>query len=125
MKAALQTCLLWLFVEGLEECPPKPSSGPPIDMDNKSFIPTSLEYKEWTTSKKEYLDWLHSNSITMGLIQGTIKFGQCKYIIGTSTSKNMWDCLHSIHVTQHQGINVHFTSVIISTILDKSWMTFI
>jgi len=46
MKAALQACLLWLFVEGLEECSPKPSSGSPIDMDNKPFIPTLLEYKK-------------------------------------------------------------------------------
>jgi len=46
MKVALQAYLLWLFVKGLEECPPKPSSGLPIDMDNKPFIPTSFEYKK-------------------------------------------------------------------------------
>jgi len=108
MKAALQACLLWLFVKGLEECPPKLSSGPPIDMDNKPLIPISLEYKEWTTLKKEYPDWLCSDSAAMGLMQGTIKFGQYEHIIGTSTSKDMWDCLHSIHVTQCQGINVHY-----------------
>jgi len=56
MKVALQACLLWLFVKGLEECPPKLSSGPLINMDNKLLIPTSLEYKECITSKKEYLD---------------------------------------------------------------------
>ena len=100
MKVALQGHLLWLFVEDLEECPPKPSSGPPIDMDNKLLIPTLLEYKEQTTSKKEYLDWLHSDSAAMGLMRGAIKFGQCEYIIGTSTSKDMWNCLHSIYVTQ-------------------------
>jgi len=43
---ALQACLLWLFIEGLEEYPPKPFSGPSIDMDNKSLIPTLLEYKK-------------------------------------------------------------------------------
>ena len=89
MKVALQAYLLWLFVEGLEECPPKSSSGPLIDIDNKLLIPTSLEYKEWTTSRKKYLNWLHSNSAAMGLMQSAIKFGQCEYIIGTSTSKNM------------------------------------
>jgi len=68
MKAALQAHLLWLFVEGLEECSPKSSFGPPIDMDNKSIIPTSLEYKEWTTSKKKYLDWLCSDSATVGFM---------------------------------------------------------
>ena len=67
MKAALQARLLWLFVKSLEECPPKLSSGPPIDIDNKPLIPTSLEYKEWTT-KKEYLDWLRSDSAAMGLM---------------------------------------------------------
>jgi len=46
MKVALQGHLLWLFVEDLEECPSKPSSGPLIDMDNKPLIPTLLEYKE-------------------------------------------------------------------------------
>ena len=46
MKVALQACLLWLFVESLEECPPKPSSSPPIDIDNKPLILTSLEYKK-------------------------------------------------------------------------------
>ena len=108
MKAALQAHLLWLFVKGLEEYPSKPSSGPPINMDNKSLIPTLLEYKEWTTLKKEYLDWLCSDSAAMGLMWDAIKFGQCEHIIGTSTSKNMWDHLYSIHVTQCQGINVHY-----------------
>ena len=76
-------------------------------MDNKSLIPISLEYKEWTTSKKEYLDWLCSDSATIGLIWDAIKFSQCEHIIGTSNFKNMWNHLHSIHVTQHQGINMH------------------
>ena len=44
----------------------------------------------------------------MGLMQGAIEFGQYEYIIGALTSKNMWDCLHSIHVTQHQAINMHY-----------------
>jgi len=35
MKVALQAHLLWLFVEGLKACPPKSSSGPSIDIDNK------------------------------------------------------------------------------------------
>jgi len=46
MKVALQAHFLWLFVEGLKEYPPKPFSGPPIDIDNKSLIPISLEYKQ-------------------------------------------------------------------------------
>jgi len=108
MKVALLACLLWLFVESLEKCLLKPSSGSPIDMDNKSLISILLEYKEWTTSKKEYLNWLHSDSVAMDLMQGAIEFGQFEYIIGTSTSKDIWDCLHSIHVTQCQGINVHY-----------------
>ena len=46
MKVALLACLLWLFVESLEKCPLKPSSGSPIDIDNKSLISILLEYKE-------------------------------------------------------------------------------
>ena len=68
MKAALQACLPWLFVEGLEECPPKLSFNPLIDVDNKPLVPTLLGYKKWITSKKEYLDWLHSNSAAIGLM---------------------------------------------------------
>ena len=108
MKVALQARPLWLFIEDLEECPPKPSSNPPIDKDNKPLLPISLEYKKQTTSKKKYLDWLCSDSAAMGLMQGAIKFGQCEHIIGTSTSKDMQDYLYSIHVTQCQGINVHY-----------------
>ena len=58
MKAALQACLLWLFVEGLEDCPPKPSLTHSLGTDNKPLITTSPEYKDWIVSKRDYLDWL-------------------------------------------------------------------
>jgi len=56
MKVALQACLLWRFVEGLEDCPSKPSITHSLDPDNKPFLITSPEYKAWITSKREYLN---------------------------------------------------------------------
>ena len=57
----------------------------------------------------------------MGLMRGAIEFGQWEHVAGVQTSKEMWehvagvqtskemwDHLCKIHVTQHQGINVHY-----------------
>jgi len=52
----------------LEECPPKLSSNPLIDVDNKPLVPTLLGYKKWITSKKKYLDWLYSDLAAIGLM---------------------------------------------------------
>jgi len=69
MKAALQVCLLWLFVEGLEICPSKPSVDPPIDSTIQKPMPVSSpDYKAWIAEKKEYLEWLRSDSAAMGLM---------------------------------------------------------
>jgi len=68
MKAALQARLLWLFVEGLEDCPPIPSMTHPLDPEGKPFVITSAQYKNWIISKREYLDWLRSDSAAMGLM---------------------------------------------------------
>jgi len=109
MKAVLQACLLWLFVEGLEDCPPKPSLTHPLGTDNKPLITTSPKYKDWIVSKRDYLDWLRSNSAAMGLMRGAIEFGQREHVQDAiSFSKDMWDRLYMIHVTQRQGINVHY-----------------
>ena len=108
MKAALQAHLLWLFVEGLEDCPPIPPTTHPLDSEGKPFITTSAQYRNWITSKKEYLDWLRSDSVAMGLIRGAIKFDQREHIQDATTSKDIWDCLWTIHVTQRQEINVHY-----------------
>jgi len=72
-------------------------------------MPVSFpDYKAWIAEKKEYLEWLQSDSAAMGLMRGTIEFRQCEHIVNASSSKDLWDCLHSIHVTQRQGINVHY-----------------
>jgi len=44
----------------------------------------------------------------MGLMRGAIEFGQREHIQDATTSKNMWDRLWTIHITQQQGINVHY-----------------
>jgi len=109
MKAALQARLLWLFVEGLEICPSKPSMDPPVDSSTrKPVLVSSAAYKEWIAEKKEYLEWLWSDSAAMGLMRGAIEFGQREHIASASSSKDLWDCLHRTHVTQRQGINVHY-----------------
>ena len=52
MKAALQACLLWFLVEGLEDCPLKSSSGPLLDKDSKSILHSSTGYKDWIPVEK-------------------------------------------------------------------------
>jgi len=109
MKVALQARLLWLFVEGLEICPSKPSVNPPIDSTTQRPMPVSSpDYKAWIAEKKKYLEWLRSDSAAMGLMRDAIEFGQYKHIVNTSFSKDLWDHLHSIHITQRQGINVYY-----------------
>lgn len=41
------------------------------------------------------------------MMHGAIKFGQQEHIAGSTTSKDMWDCLHMIYVT-YQDISVHY-----------------
>ena len=41
-------------------------------------------------------------------MRGAIEFGQREHIQDATTSKDMWDCLQTIHVTQRSGINVHY-----------------
>jgi len=99
IKVALQARLLWLFVEGLEDYPPIPPTTHSLDSEGKPFITTSAQYRNWITFKKEYLDWLRSDSVAMGLIRGAIKFDQREHIQDATTSKDIWDCLRTIHVT--------------------------
>jgi len=68
VKAALQARLLWLFVKGLEDCPPISPITHPLDSEGKPFVTTSAQYRNWITSKKGYLDWLRSDSTAMGLM---------------------------------------------------------
>jgi len=68
------TCLLDLFIEGLEEYFLKSSFNPSIDMNSKPFVPILLRYKNLVISKKKYLNWLCSDSVAIGLMQDTIEF---------------------------------------------------
>jgi len=49
-----------------------------------------------------------SKTAAMGLMRGAIEFGQQEHVQDAVFSKDMWDHLYMIHVTQHQGINVHY-----------------
>ena len=89
MKAALQACLLWLFVEELEEYPPKLFANSSVNKDEKSCLINSTIYKDWVILKKEYLIWYRSDSIAVSFIQGTIEFGQYKYIASVISLKDL------------------------------------
>jgi len=55
-----------------------------------------------------YIQWLKSYLATMGLMQGAIKFGQHEHIQSATSSKEMWDCLRQLYVTQRQDTNIHY-----------------
>jgi len=55
-----------------------------------------------------HIQWLESDLAAMGLMQGAIKFGQCKHVQSATSSKEMWDCLHQLHITQRQDNNIHY-----------------
>ena len=70
------------------------------------------------------------------MMHGAIKFGQQEHIAGSTTSKDMWDCLHMIYVT-YQDISVHYhyqdvnnyfrvlVSIIMSQLLQSTVLTFL
>ena len=90
MRAALQAWKLWLLVDSLEECPLIPTPKPPFTSKGLPYLMPSVEYR----------DWLWSDSAAMGLMKGAIKFGQHEHIANVTTSKEMWDYLHNIHIIQ-------------------------
>ena len=101
MMSALQMRLLWLIVDGQRPSPPKPPSSPPIDATTKlPVLITSAEHQAQVHLQNKYMQWLESDLATMGLICGAIEFGQCEYIQTATTSKEMWDKLHQLHVMQ-------------------------
>ncbi len=118
MKAALQARYLWLFIKGDEVCPLKPPQMVPVDSEGNPFGRSTAEYKDWKQDHDDYLRWLRSDGAAMGLIRGAIDFSQCEHIANASTSKEMWDLLRSIHVTQRQGITVHY---LYQEIYSKKW----
>ena len=44
----------------------------------------------------------------MGPMQGAIEYEQCEHIQTATFSKEMWDRLCHLHVTQRQATNVHY-----------------
>jgi len=89
--------------------PPKPSANPPIDATTNKLLPFSFDdYKEWICLQNTYIQWLKSDLAAMDLMQGAIEFGQCEHIQSATLSKEMWDHLHQLHVTQRQDTNIYY-----------------
>ena len=68
MKVALQAHLLWLFVEGLEDCSPIPPTTHPLDSEGKPFVTTSVMNIEWNYSYYQPWsdnEWLVNEMIAM------------------------------------------------------------
>ena len=107
--SALQVRLLWLIIDGQWPSPLKPPSGPPVDATTKLPVPvTSAEHQAWVCLQNEHIQWLESDLAAMGLMCGAIEFGQHEHIQTATTSKEMWDKLRQLHVTQWQDTNVHY-----------------
>ena len=100
MMSVLQAQLLWLIVNGQRPPPPTPPINPPVDTTTKKPVPNSDEYKKWARLRNEYIQWLESDLAAMGLMRGAIEFGQREHVQSTTSSKDMWDHLRQIHVTQ-------------------------
>jgi len=41
-------------------------------------------------------------------MRGAIEFGQREHVQSATSSKEMWDCLRQLHVTQRQDTNIHY-----------------
>jgi len=109
MMSALQARLLWLIVDGQQPSPPKPSANPPVDATTNKLLPfSSDDYKEWIRLQNAHIQWLESDLAAMGLMREAIKFGQCEHIQSATSSKEMWDRLRQLHVTQRQDTNIHY-----------------
>jgi len=99
MKAALQARLLWLIITGRRSQPTEPDPNPPVNVNQKPFIPSSTEYKDWNQSHNNFLSWLKSDNAAMGLMHGAMEFSQQKHVTNILTSREMWDHLHKLHIT--------------------------
>ena len=98
MQSALQSKYLWLIVTSKEPSPPEPASIKPANL-------TAAEYK---AEKKEYLDWLLRDEAAQGAMKGACEDSQLPHVKDTKTSKEMWDTLKKVHVTNQARINVHY-----------------
>jgi len=106
---ALQARLLWLIVDGQQPSPLKPPSSPLVDATTKLPVPiTSVEHQAWVHLQNKHIQWLESNLAAIGLMCRAIEFGQWQHIQTATTSKEMWNKLHQLHVMQQQDTNVHY-----------------
>jgi len=108
MKAALQARLLWLIVTGRRSQPTEPDPNPPVNNEQKPFTPSSTKYKNWNQSHNDFLSWLESGNVAMGLMHGAMEFSQWEHVANVSTSREMWDRLHKLHIIQRQAINIYY-----------------
>ena len=85
--SALQARLLWLIVDGQRPSPPKPPADPPINAETGKLLSfSSDDYKEWIRLRNEHIQWLESDLAAMGLMRGTIEFGQREHIQSATLS---------------------------------------
>ena len=81
--------------------PLKSPSSPLINATTKSpVLVTSTKHQAWVHLQNKYMQWLESDLAAMGLMRGAIEFGQREHIQTATTSKEMWDKLRQLHVTQ-------------------------
>src|ERR1700675_1278411 len=98
MQAALQAKYLWLLVKGTEPCPAEPPA-------NKPEKQTAAEYK---AEKDEHFRWLLRDDAAQGVIKGACEDSQLPHIKGCKSSKELWEALKKVHVTNQARINVHY-----------------
>ena len=108
MKAVLQAQLLWLIVTSRRSQPTEPDPNPPVDANQKPFTSSSTEYKDWNQFHNDFLSWLKSDNAAIGLMHGAMEFSQRKHVTNILTSREMWDHLHKLHITQQQAVNIYY-----------------
>jgi len=85
------------------------SANPPVNATTNKPLPfSSDEYRKWIRLWNEHIQWLESDLAAMGLMRGAIEFGQRKHVQSSTSSKEMWDRLYQLHITQRQDTNIHY-----------------
>jgi hypothetical protein len=98
MQSALQAKYLWLIVKGTEMCPPAPPA----------TRPTTTMAAEYKAECKEHLDWLLRDEAAQGIMKSTCEDSQLPHVKDCTSTKDMWNTLKKIHVTNHARINAHY-----------------
>jgi hypothetical protein len=98
MQSALQAKYSWLLLKGTESCPTEPTT-------TKPAAQTLSEYK---ADKKECIDWLLCDEAAQGVIKGACEDSHLPHIKNCTTSKELWEALRKVHVTNQACINIHY-----------------